>query len=278
MSEDVTVRAIETEQIVEPISPELALVDPELAARARQSLPLPGDFRAYGRASAQPLPVPPSEPAPELVHAEPSPEVVYVPAPPPEVVHVPGPPRRRRPALISLVAIAFLLALAVSTGWSLFRTPPGTLAPLPAVERGGTSTSTSQSGSRGSTKSAQSSGRGTRPAPQHGTTGAARRRPRASASHRRQPARAAGPTLRWRAVFGARAYRVTLQRLLVNGRGRKVLDVTTPVPHLTLPLSWRQGRHRYRLLPGRYRWRLYVLSGVPPRRGIELATHKLLLT
>jgi len=71
---------------------------------------------------------------------------------------------------------------------------------------------------------------------------------------------------------------VTLQRLLVNGRARKVLDVTTPVPHLTLPLSWRQGRHRYRLLPGRYRWRLYILSGVPPRRGIELASHRLLLT
>jgi hypothetical protein len=276
MSEDVIVRTIETEQIVEPISPELALVDGELAARARQSLPLPGDFRAYGRASAQPLRVPPSGPAPELVHVEPPPEVVYVPAP----------RRRRRPALISLVAIAFLLAIAVSTGWSLLRTPPGTL------ERGGTSTSTSQSGSRGSTESAQSSGRRTRPAaprrptsstsraraPQHGTAGAARRRPRASASHPRHHAGiVAGPTLRWRAVFGARAYRVTLQRLLVNGRERKVLDVTTPVPHLTLPLSWRQGRHRYRLLPGRYRWRLYVLSGVPPRRGMELASHKLLL-
>ena len=57
-----------------------------------------------------------------------------------------------------------------------------------------------------------------------------------------------------------------------------MLDVTTPVPHLTLPLRWRQGRHRYRLLPGRYRWRLYILSGVPPRRGTELASHKLLLT
>ena len=39
----------------EPLSPELALIDPELAARARAALPDPGSF---GRRAAAPAPVP----------------------------------------------------------------------------------------------------------------------------------------------------------------------------------------------------------------------------
>ncbi len=48
----------------EPLSPELALIDPELAARARAALPDPGSFGARARRPAQrvapsPAPAPP---------------------------------------------------------------------------------------------------------------------------------------------------------------------------------------------------------------------------
>src|SRR5256885_14242168 len=42
----------------EPVSPELALVDPELAARARLSLPAPGTFGRSPPAAPVPQPVP----------------------------------------------------------------------------------------------------------------------------------------------------------------------------------------------------------------------------
>jgi hypothetical protein len=245
-------------------------VDPELAARARASLPVPGDFRAYGRASAYRPRPPRIEPAPPVLDA-------------------PAAHGRRVARTVSVAAITFVLGLAAPIVWSLFRSPRATLA----SDAGGSGPAAAGLLRPASTGQAQRSRPGARPtAPRSSAGSSAQRaqrsrrqaapaahrpaRPRAS-KHARSARRIAAPTLRWQAVFGARVYRVALHRLVGGGREREVLELTTHVPHVTLPVRWRRGRHRYHLVAGRYRWRLYVISAGPDRGGVAVASHELVL-
>jgi hypothetical protein len=72
------------------------------------------------------------------------------------------------------------------------------------------------------------------------------------------PRAAPHPILRWSGVRGADYYNVQLFR------GAKRVFAAWPGTHqLGLPATWRWGGHRYRLVPGRYRW--YVWAGLGPR-------------
>ena len=68
----------------------------------------------------------------------------------------------------------------------------------------------------------------------------------------------APPVLTWTPVRGARYYNVQLFR-----NGRRVLSAWPTAAHLGLTALWTDGRHTYRLVPGRYRW--YVWPGFGPR-------------
>jgi hypothetical protein len=266
---------------VEPISPELALVDAELAARARQSLPLPGDVSGYGRPSSYLRPPAPVEPAPQGVDRRlPTVEPART---------APRPTGRRRLArTVTVAATTFVLALAAPIVWSFIRNPRATLDPgaggsvrsSEAPVAGSTPAPSTERArkSRGGTRRPRSSERSSTESRRRSRAQPAARGPgRASATTHAQHARGAVLRLRWQAVFGARAYRVALHRLLRGNRERAVLHVTTRVPHVTLPLHWRQGGHRYRLGPGRYRWRLYVVRGGRTRAGTPVASHEVVV-
>jgi hypothetical protein len=94
-----------------PISPELALVDPVLAAAARELLPLPGEFRP--RSSDEPV-------LRERTAAPVDPPVVPAAEPAPAAVE-PAPPRRRRgrrtaKAMVLAVAAAAVFVLGYVVG------------------------------------------------------------------------------------------------------------------------------------------------------------------
>jgi hypothetical protein len=86
-----------------PISPELALVDPVLAAAARELLPPPGEFRP--RSSAEPV-------VRERTATPVDPPVAPVPEPAPVAIEA-APPRRRRGRRTAKVMVLSVAAAAV---------------------------------------------------------------------------------------------------------------------------------------------------------------------
>jgi hypothetical protein len=70
-----------------------------------------------------------------------------------------------------------------------------------------------------------------------------------------------GRQLRWKAVAGASYY-----NLILWHRGRRVLDLWPTRPRTDLPTAWRHGGTRYRLLPGRYLWFAYAGFGAKASR------------
>jgi hypothetical protein len=69
-------------------------------------------------------------------------------------------------------------------------------------------------------------------------------------------------TLVWRTVAGASYYNVQVFR-----GGQKVLSTWPKRARVRLPRAWRYGNHRYRLIPGTYRW--YVWPGFGARSAAK---------
>lgn len=88
---------------LEPISPELALIDPELARRARSKLPDVYSVGSFG-APAGAVAAPGSEPGRRVVGPFPS----------RRSHHAEVPPRRERPSTLRYVAAAAVLALSLA--------------------------------------------------------------------------------------------------------------------------------------------------------------------
>lgn len=215
--------------VLEPLSPELVLVDPELAARARAALPhagAPADVRPR-RATRR--------------YAEPR----SSPARPPEVVGV-GTPRRRMGKPLAFVAGLAVAGVAVGVwarGAEESSNAPAAPVTTPAMSGRG------EARPPGATPN--------RPPPQ-----TARNRPATRSSPRRPPAdrTSAVRTFAWAGVRGANHYRVEFFR-----HGSKILDARTRTSRLVLPTRWRYAGRRITLSPGRYRWRVHPAFGAPSR-------------
>jgi hypothetical protein len=220
--------------VVDPISPELALVDPELAERARRDLEEQRNRlrRELDMAAARRTPQPwvPDRPAPRLTYI-PRPTHTALPAPPPAAPVAAGArqratrrSRRRRMALALIVVYTLV-------GWIAFRIARHEL-------RGHTGAQIRRS-----------------PDAEAEAPSPTRSKPKIPAAI----ARTARPrTFVWLPVHGSTFYEIRIFR-----NDREIFEARTTEPRLTLPRSWRYGGTTYRLKPGAYRW--LVLPGFGTR-------------
>ncbi|MGN6431347.1 MAG: hypothetical protein ACTHNB_11555 [Gaiellaceae bacterium] len=221
----------------EPISPELALVSPELAEFARAGLPDPSDVFAdlASKRRAEAAAALPRQPEP--VRPEPS--------------------RGRRRALSTLallgatglgllagIEIAGQNAAQVFTSAQFAPAAPNLTSPSP--------TSSSKQKIAG-VLAARAERRASRPASKP-----------SAASKRKTSRLSTAPRLRWTGVRGASYYNVRLFR----GRVR-ILDLWPSQPVVKVPRAWVYGGVHYSLRPGRYTWFVYPGIGKPSRLRLQ---------
>jgi hypothetical protein len=218
----------------DPISPELALVDPELADRARRDLAEHRErLRRERRLAA--APATPETPLP----AASAPRLIYMPRPartrlpaPPAAAPVAVATRRRstRWSRRGRTALALFVVYAL-VGWIAFRVARHELRGHPAADIA------------------------TSP-------GAEAEAPTPTGSEPKIPAaitRTARPrTFVWLPVRGSTFYEIRIFR-----NDREIFEARTRKARLTLPRTWRYGGTSYRLKPGAYRW--LVLPGFGTR-------------
>jgi hypothetical protein len=230
---------------VEPLSPELALVDPELAERARGDTSVP----------AEPAP----RPTPAPLQPQRSAPPTRAPRRPPAVPPFRPAPRRRVTGTVVVAALAVGFGLGGATAiWlgyadggagSAAREPPATQSlrkqsRTTAVRVRGRTTATRRSRGRAGVKA----GVKRRSASRGGTT------PRSGVQNPRPP------LLTWPPARRATFYWVQLYRVHLPGSA-KILDAFPRAPRLVLPLSWTNAGRRYLLTPGRYRWDVWPQFG-----------------
>lgn len=209
----------------EIISPELALVDPELARAARALLPDPPWCRGL-RPATSALSGPRA--ASDLVeHATPAEETVVASATP-----LPAETFAPRHFVAGFVLGLLLAALAVE-GYVLS-------SPL----RSGSSSEQVVTVPRSATPAPVAEPEVGTPAIEQPATVPSRRARKPVAPAPRPPT-----VLAWPASPGSAAYQVVLFRA-----GRRVYERTVRSERLPLPSSWRYAGRRRRLLPGTYRW------------------------
>lgn len=223
----------------ELVSPELALVDPELARRERARLPHPGEQEALARISAQ-LDRTPVRPEGDVL----APVVVDL--------------LRGRGRWVAPVAVATALvvvALLADVRGELGKTPaaadpaavddqaaaeahmPPTTGPAPPVPQPSPRLPAPSS-----------------PAAKSSPDPARRAKPPAEPR-----ARAQARSFAWAPASGASAYHVEFFREDV-----RIFSANTTRPAITVPSTWRFGGRSWRLEPGEYRW--YVWGVVDRRR------------
>lgn len=256
----------------ERVSPELVLVDPELAARARASLQdddarelepqsLPALARRDSLVAASPHAVPIRATSELLEQAETRPVA----------------PRKRRRWRRRLAAILTLAALAGVATAVVISTPKRSSRLSAVVEHVSTTAAApehapftkSSNGRTPTTRAPRAAPTATTSLPTTTTT-TTTMGSRADPTHRPsssvprpQPAapKRAPPAPRlfnWAPVPAATYYLVTFYR------GRKEIYVARPgAPRVALPSKWTFAGRHYRLTPGRYRWSVRVGRGRP---------------
>lgn len=245
-------RLIEFPRTRELLSPELALVDADLAASARARLHDPGAFypatstaNARARSTTPAVPLP-STSAPTLAPVEPpaagQARVATPPAPPAWPQNV---------VRLGLATVGLFVAATVASG---------------ALSSSGTEDA-------GATRASPA------PAPLLGTplrSGSASTPPRAAAPAPKQPqtqrvaARQPARTFAWAPVQGARAYEVQIFR-----GARLVLLSRTRQPRLTLRPAWRYAGAAFAITPGAYRWYVWPVDAAGTRARKPVVQAKL---
>lgn len=251
----------------ERVSPELVLVDAELAARARASLP-DNDARELEPQSLAALARRDSlvAPSPHAVPFRATSELLE------QAETRPVAPRKRRRWRRRLVAILTLAALAGIATAVAISNPKRSSRLSAVVEHLSTTVAApehapftkSSNGRTPTTRAPRAAPTATTSLPIPTTTGS-----RADPTHRASPSvprpqpapERAPPAPRlfnWAPVPAATYYLVTFYR------GREEIYVARPVaPRVALPSKWMFAGRHYRLTPGRYRWSVRVGRGRP---------------
>jgi hypothetical protein len=214
--------APDDQPVLPELSPELVLVDPELAEHARAQLHEPGCFRPRGAEPPRPLVTvaPPAEIA--GASEQPSIEAFAQPA---------GPgitePRMRARIVVGGWLVAFAAGLLVGgLALTLAGRDP---APAPATERQTTVAPA---------PAAQPQATPTRP-----TTAAP------------SPTKLTRKTLAWAPAAGAASYETALYRGSIQ-----VFSARTTEPRVTISSPWRYGGRLHRLEAGAYRWYVWPIT------------------
>lgn len=250
-----------------PVSPELVLVDPELAAVARTELPdtpwippalLPLSANGVG------ITVPPTPAAVPPTPAIPHPAKTPYPAP------APAPSKAKRRPVLYWLSLLAVFGLGLGLGNRMTR---GSNEPqlLPAASR--TVTTHVRVGVLSTERTAHPR---SRPKPRSASPPKRRARPRANAvpsrsrqvprqAHAaRQPhGRGSSRVLSWASLPRADYYDVQLFR----GAAR-ILDLWPTTNRVEVPARWTYGGVNYRLTPGSYRW--YVYPGFGQQTELRL--------
>lgn len=214
--------APDDQPVLPELSPELVLVDPDLAPHARAQLHDPGCFRPRGAESPRPL-VTVARPA-ELAGASEQPSFEAFAQPPgPGITE---PPMRAR-IVFGGWLVAFAAGLLVGgLALTLVGRGPG---PAPATE--------------------QQTAALPEPAGQPQETPA---RPTAPAP---SPAKPTRKTLAWAPAAGAASYETALYRGSIQ-----VFSARTTEPRVTISSPWRYAGRLHRLEAGAYRWYVWTVS------------------
>ena len=230
--------------VTEPVSPELVLVDPQLATLARRRLPAVGerpssarreaardqradaraDPHAYGEHVADEFDV--SATSTDHVDSDLS-----------------SASRRRGGLLLVTTALAVLAATAAAVSIRL----------RDVQDAGGSLPTSIQAMSAPGTAEPRLNRRANEPSrARPGTVSPRSSKPIVPPKKRLQPARSAPLPTRvfvWPAVSRATFYKVEFFR-----RGRKIFEASPTTPRLELPLRWVYRGRAVRLTPGTYRW------------------------
>jgi hypothetical protein len=226
-------------------SPELALVDPVLAAELRANLPNADDTLSRIELLVRSNRILISRTA--VAAAPPAPARL---SPPPRPTS--RRPGRRGAAVVAGGAVAAALAAALLIGVrvDLHGNPAGadtsSIGVPPSVSTEAT-TATPAAPARKPHVPARKP---------HVSAPAQPRRRAASPAPRQQHPAAAGTARRfvWAPVAGASAYRVQFFR-----GSSLVFSAETGRPEITIPATWKLGNRRERLIPGEYRWYVWPL-------------------
>jgi hypothetical protein len=225
------------------LTPELALVDPELAERARERLADVPDRAAVVVPTVEAAPVvakiPTAETAADVVRHEP------IAADPDEAEphEPPAPRRRRRIGRALVVAVAVLGAIGVAL-----------VVPAVLLEDRTASPSAADTGLAVPTAPVEAAP--SQPGAASPTPGAAETN---EANGPEAPAAGGPRTFGWVPVEGARHYHVAFYR-----GTEKIYETWPRRPRLVLEPQWTFKGNRFRLSPGEYRW--VVRPGFGARR------------
>jgi hypothetical protein len=233
---------VSNQHVAEQLSPELALVDPELARLARDRLPVPGETLSSATSTSPAL----ATQAPPRLDAD--------------TTDRKTPPQRRarRGRRVLLAAVGVVLAMT-----AIYAFAPASTVRDEFPSRGQKAAPTRTDRQPRSDRQpsprapARQTGRsadvGTTRVSRHSTspTGAKRTRTKSE-----RPSPFATRVFIWPAVRKASFYKVEFFR-----RGRRVFEALASTPRFELPLRWVYRGRRYRLVEGSYSWRVSPAFG-----------------
>jgi hypothetical protein len=221
--------------VVEPLTPELALVDPELARLARDRLPDGGGAPSWSISTASV-----GAEAPPMLDAA-------------TTDREPRAPRRtRRGRHVMLAALVVVLAMAAIYAFA----PPSTVSDeFPGrAQKAGPTRADRQTRAQAPTKRPKKSAGVGAAKVSHPSTSPTR--PKTTRAKSKQPSASTSRLFIWPAVSHATFYKVEFFR-----RGNRVFQALASKPQLELPLRWVYGGRSYRLLAGVYSWRVSPAFG-----------------
>jgi hypothetical protein len=238
----------------EPLTPELVLVDPDLARRAREQLP--DREPEPRRTTAESMPPPAT---PRLLVVQPSPATF-------ERRLEPPPQKRRRGRIIIPLILAAAAVAGIVRAPSLrhFFWESREVAVSPTVRE---PAAVSRPGAHSTPK----------PPPPASSSTPGKAEPKKTVKPKRPAAPRTAPSRRpfaWVAVPKATYYLVRFYR-----GSQEIFEARPSAPRLSLPPEWVFKGHRYSLTPGSYRWVVQAGFGRPAeaRLGQPIVSAKLVV-